>query len=444
MSDGIVGDEDRLDYEGFDLKVYINMIQKWKWLVIGITALAVVTSVLFSFFVLSPVYLSKAVIMVKEYQDPKTIQGGNQKDDLESVVGSLSRLPQMTIKTYVGQLENEALLRRVIDLLKLDKLIYSPKTVADLIDVNAIPDTNLIEVSVKNNDPQLAATIANTLAEQFVEFVGTENEKQLVSSSAFLTKQLAKKENELKTAVDKLNKHRSQERNLVYLEQEVANKNQNLSTNQFQLLQVEADYRQAVAGKSTAEQKLSSIPEKIRLKRMDPASGQSVEVEEINPAYSELSQLITVKTVEIAGLEAKKQGIQEAVDRLQTDLKSLQVELHRTRQIDDQLQEEVSQIKQTRDVLADKLTQIQIAKSMDLGRNSLQIVTPAFAQDKPVSPKKTLNMAIAFTLGLMFSAVIAFVLELMNNTINKSEDIEQYLGLPILGIIPLAKAEDME
>lgn len=431
-----------LDFQSIDLRVYLKILLKWKWLIAGITLLAVITSGILSFFVLAPVYESKTVIMVKQYQDPKATQGGERQDDLESVVNSLSQLPQMTIKTYVGQLKNEALLRKVINILKLDKLVYTPNSLADLINVNAIPETNLIEISVKHNDPKLAAQIANTVAEQFLEFVGTENEKQLISSSNFLNKQLVEKDKELKTANFNLNKHRSQERNVAYLEQEAQNKNQNLAAYQNQMLQTETELRQALAAKSVAEQRLGVVPEKVKLKKIDAVSGQPVETEELNPVYSELSQLVAGKTVEIAGLEARKSGIQEAVSQLQNEMKSLQSELNGKRELENQLQERADQIKQTRDVLAEKLTQVQIAKSINLGRNSLQIVTPAFPQETPVSPQKMLNMVIAFILSVMVSVLIAFVLELMNNTFNKSEDIEQHLGLPILGMIPLAKSED--
>jgi capsular polysaccharide biosynthesis protein len=68
---------------------------------------------------------------------------------------------------------------------------------------------------------------------------------------------------------------------------------------------------------------------------------------------------------------------------------------------------------------------------------NVQIVDPAIDQNPPVpvSPKKTLNIAIAFVLGLMVSIGIAFLLEYMDNTIKTEEDIHQILELPVLGTI---------
>jgi capsular polysaccharide biosynthesis protein len=56
--------------------------------------------------------------------------------------------------------------------------------------------------------------------------------------------------------------------------------------------------------------------------------------------------------------------------------------------------------------------------------------------DKPVKPKKMLNMAIAFFVGLLVSVGFSFMLEYMDNTIKTEDDIKKQLGIPVLGIIP--------
>ncbi|ADK13596.1 YveK family protein [Clostridium ljungdahlii] len=61
--------------------------------------------------------------------------------------------------------------------------------------------------------------------------------------------------------------------------------------------------------------------------------------------------------------------------------------------------------------------------------------TPQFP-NKPVKPKKVLNMAIAFFVGLMASVGFSFMLEYMDNTIKTEEDVNKILGIPVIGIIP--------
>ncbi|WP_028784013.1 YveK family protein [Thalassobacillus devorans] len=61
----------------------------------------------------------------------------------------------------------------------------------------------------------------------------------------------------------------------------------------------------------------------------------------------------------------------------------------------------------------------------------------------PVSPKPFLNMAIALVLGLMVGVGVAFLLEYLDNTIKAEKDIEDKLGLPVLGIITHISEEEI-
>jgi len=47
-----------------------------------------------------------------------------------------------------------------------------------------------------------------------------------------------------------------------------------------------------------------------------------------------------------------------------------------------------------------------------------------------------MNIAIAFLLGLMISVGLAFLLEFMDNTFKTKEQLEQILGIPVIGTIP--------
>ncbi|ODA40308.1 Wzz/FepE/Etk N-terminal domain-containing protein [Desulfosporosinus sp. BG] len=68
--------------------------------------------------------------------------------------------------------------------------------------------------------------------------------------------------------------------------------------------------------------------------------------------------------------------------------------------------------------------------------DSVSIVDAAVIPDKPIKPKKTLNVLIAFVVGLMASVGLVFLLEYMDNTVKTLSDVEKLLGIPVLGIIP--------
>lgn len=67
---------------------------------------------------------------------------------------------------------------------------------------------------------------------------------------------------------------------------------------------------------------------------------------------------------------------------------------------------------------------------------NIQIIDAAQVPDAPIKPKKMLNIAIAFVLGIMISLGLIFVLEYMDTTVKTEEDIEKLLDIPVVGIIP--------
>ena len=71
----------------------------------------------------------------------------------------------------------------------------------------------------------------------------------------------------------------------------------------------------------------------------------------------------------------------------------------------------------------------------------VSIVDSAVIPDKPVKPNKILNVLIAFVVGLMASVGLVFLLEYLDNTLKTSSDVENQLGIPVLGIIPTFQSQ---
>ena len=67
---------------------------------------------------------------------------------------------------------------------------------------------------------------------------------------------------------------------------------------------------------------------------------------------------------------------------------------------------------------------------------NVQVIDKAEPSYAPVSPRPMLNIAIAAILGLMLGIFLAFLLEMLDNTIKTPEDVEKYLGLTVIGSIP--------
>ncbi|WP_281658678.1 Wzz/FepE/Etk N-terminal domain-containing protein [Halobacillus sp. Cin3] len=60
----------------------------------------------------------------------------------------------------------------------------------------------------------------------------------------------------------------------------------------------------------------------------------------------------------------------------------------------------------------------------------------------PVSPNTALNIAIALVVGLMLGVGLAFLLEYLDNSIKSETDIEDVLGLPVMGVVSTITSDD--
>ena len=65
------------------------------------------------------------------------------------------------------------------------------------------------------------------------------------------------------------------------------------------------------------------------------------------------------------------------------------------------------------------------------------------ANPSPISPNPMLNMAIAAVIGLMLGVGIAFLLEYLDTSMKTEQDVEETLGLPILGLVSTISEKDM-
>lgn len=68
--------------------------------------------------------------------------------------------------------------------------------------------------------------------------------------------------------------------------------------------------------------------------------------------------------------------------------------------------------------------------------NNVEVIDKAIIPKDPIKPNKVMNIMISAVLGFMVSLFVIFLLEYMDNKIKSPQDIEKYLGLPLLGVIP--------
>jgi capsular polysaccharide biosynthesis protein len=431
-----------------DLRDYLRIIRKWRTMIVLFTVIAVVTSGVFSFFVLPPVYEAKAVLIVTQpadRQQPARVQ----EEGLEQVVGTVSRLPQMTVNTYVGQVKAEAVLQRVIKRLNLDPVLYTPAGLGKMVQATAVKDTNLIEIKVQNSDPKLAADIANTLAQEFLSFISENSQAQMAKSVEFLEQQRESVRQELAKAAAALKDFNSKPRGVALLEEETKKRMSDLTQYQSQLSQAQVERARLEAARVALAERLASTPSTIKVvKPVSDLTGAAgggaggdnltVTVEEVNPVYVSLQQAVAEKEAAIAEKEAEMAGLRALIAEVQKGLEQLQAELTAKSTEQSRLERQVKQLEEAEALLAAKITETKVARSMDLGAASLLLAAPALVPAQPVKPNKKLNLAVAAVVGLVVAVGLALLMEHLDNTVREAEDLERRLGLPVLGTIPEA------
>lgn len=87
---------------------------------------------------------------------------------------------------------------------------------------------------------------------------------------------------------------------------------------------------------------------------------------------------------------------------------------------------------------------IKIELSGQFSGNNIRVIDPAVTPEKPVRPRKLINLAIGLLGGGLLGLMLVFVLEFLDQSVKSSEDLEEKLGLPFLGVVPYEKLKKKE
>lgn len=88
--------------------------------------------------------------------------------------------------------------------------------------------------------------------------------------------------------------------------------------------------------------------------------------------------------------------------------------------------------------LANKVAEVLQEKIIEIMQiENVQIIDRAELQPFPISPNKRLNYMIGIIIGLILGMGIILLIVYLDNTIKTPEDVQNHLGLPVIGNIPL-------
>lgn len=151
--------------EELDLKDLFNIFWAKRVHIILLIAIFVVIGFIYSYIFLTPEYQSVTSILLAK-------SNASTSDDTSAAMTTSDvTLNQQLVSTYSALVTSESVLTQVINNLGIDK------TVADLennITVVAIDDTEIIEVQVVDEDPEMARRIASEVANVFINRIAIE------------------------------------------------------------------------------------------------------------------------------------------------------------------------------------------------------------------------------------------------------------------------------
>ncbi len=84
----------------------------------------------------------------------------------------------------------------------------------------------------------------------------------------------------------------------------------------------------------------------------------------------------------------------------------------------------------------------ELGVASDAQSNNVSVVDKAQFRDTPDWPKLYLNLSVAFALGVAAATGTIWLIELLDDTFKSAEDLEEQLGLPVLGVIPFYRDPD--
>jgi len=145
--------------ETISLKELFLTLKKRLSLIIIITAIATATSGIVSYFLLTPIYQSSTQILVNQSKSEEQIYNYNE------VQTNLQ-----LINTYTVVIKSPAILDKVIE---KEKLEMSASALNELVTVSSEQNSQVVNISVQNEDAQKAADIANSIAKTFQEEIST-------------------------------------------------------------------------------------------------------------------------------------------------------------------------------------------------------------------------------------------------------------------------------
>ena len=337
--------------------------------------------------------------------------------------------------------------------------------------VESISKTNLADVSVTDPDPKRAAMLANAVTDAYLQ-VNLDQKIELSASAVeWLSDQVRSLKQRLKESELALHEFK-QENNIVsvsledrqsMISQSLTALNAQLSDIKARRIQKEAVVSQLRTAKDQAARGEAELLDVVELMDGELIGDLRATRNALRQEQAEMLVKYTAEHPKRAAVERKlslvekelTRSVENAFRAAERGYRTLRDNENRLQSAFDELKAEALQLnkkeidynrlKRETDHIADLYKMVlKREKEVNLTRmlksNNVRVVEPALVPAAPIYPKTRVNVIIGALFGLLLGFGLAFIVDYLDNTIKSQQDIEQLVGLPFLGVLPLARA----
>ena len=487
-AEAMVAEPWAFEEEGPELREYWHVLWKRRWLAGLFLSVVVVAAGLFT-FLQTPVYTADATLLI-EPNDPQVI-------DIKHVFGDSFGYESSYYVTQTEMLRSRSLAAQVIDENRLAEtpafleggsdpvaalagIVLTPvhlverwltpareASAADseswLIDlylgglgIQPIPDSRLVRLHYSSTDPELAARIANAHARAYIaqglELRARANDE----ARRFLEGRLDELRSRLERSEAALNDYR-REKGIVSLDakanvvvERLADLNLRLTAAEAERIGAEADFR--LAGQRSADSLpavLESAVVRTLKENLARLEGERASLAtRFKTGYPRLAQLEAhiadarhrlveeVKSI-AAGIESTYLAARAREDELRTQMdaqKAAALQLEDAAVEYAILEHDAETARQLYGSVRQRIQETNVAA--ELRSSNVFVIDEASPPLDPSSPRTGRNLAFALLLGLMGGVGFAFLAEYFDSSLRGPQDVERYLGLASLGVVP--------
>ena len=407
----------------------------------------------------TPIYQATATVLI-EPEPPKVLN-----------IQEVSPIGSPTQDYYRTQYEimtSRPIIEKVIETLNLRKRMPGLDRAADparaflgSVTVEPKRNTRLVLVRFDSPDPALAAEVANALARQYAKHNLDIKLKGAQEALAWLTEQMNTLRAKVQESSVALQNYRVkvgimglQEQRQITA-QKIMDFNKQYLESQAQRLSAESKMTelQRIASDRAGAQTIFTVADSPLIQRLKQ------EASELDTQKAKLSKTYKDKHPEILKIDAQIEQVNQRIEtETKTMLRAVQTEYRVAKAREETLLGNVNRLRGEAQELNEKEIQyLNLQRESDsnqqlyeavlkrlketgvtggLETNNVSIVEDATVPRVPIRPRKMVNLIIAILVGLLIGVGTALTIEYFDTTLKTPDDVERYLGLPVIGIVP--------